>query len=234
MMDWSTHDYAKTFADTIYTPEQDCDEGVYILDEAGRDTDCSLDTRIRVPIRPYGDPAGRFGRAARHSEVGTPFNEYRAREGSCGNSAREGFYGNIISARENNGAVFDVAWDERPMHYNPNAGKDWAHLVPPPYLRPPGGGPAPTCAFPPITNSEAQVGPKNLFQGGGGDAGASAGACRSCDRTAALVLQFMKVILVIILVLLAMALMSVGHLARRLEKTVKAAVKALGEAAGRR
>jgi hypothetical protein len=217
-MDWSTHDYTRTYADTIYVPEQDYGAGVYPLDEAGPDADDAVDSRVRAPIRPYSlsdkyaDRGGRYGRAARHPIVGTPFNEYRT---------REGYYtgGNIVSNRENQRAVFNVAWDERPLHYNPNAGTDWAHLVPPYSARPYGGGPAPSLAFPMITNSEAQVRPKELFA-----AGAGAGAC---GHSAELVLQVIKVILlVIIVVMLAMSLSAAGRVSRDIEKTIREALSA--------
>jgi hypothetical protein len=63
---------------------------------------------------------------------------------------KEKYYtgGNIISRRENNRAIFDAAWDERPRHYSPGAGPEWAHLVPPPRGEE---------AYPRITHSEAQV-----------------------------------------------------------------------------
>lgn len=139
-MDWSTGDYTRTYADTIFVPEEDSDRGVYLLEEGGKDTD----TANRAPIRPYGQP-GRWGEAGRPRGAYTPYNVQRT---------REGFYGNLESSRKNNLAVFDNDWDERPMHYNPNAGTDWARLAPPPSLRPPGGGWGPNLAFQKTTPSE--------------------------------------------------------------------------------
>lgn len=223
-MDWSTNDYTRTYADTFYVPEQDYDAGVHLLDEAGPDAGDAISDRVRAPIRPYGDRDGRYGKAARRPIIGTPYNEYRT---------REGYYtgGNIVSGpREKTRAIFHAAWDERPMHYNPNAGTDWAHLVPPPHLRPPGGGPAPSLAFPMITNSEAQVSPKDLFTAGnGGNGGNDCGKSCDCRQSAAeFTLQIIKVILlVVIVVLLAMSLSAAGRVARDLEKSVKDAVSVL-------
>lgn len=196
-MDWSTSDYTKTYADTLYVPEPDHDAGVYLLDEAGAGPknswlgpdpeDAATDSRVRAPLR----PAGR---------------------------AREGFYtgGNIVSDRHNNHAVFDAAWDERPLHYSPSAGPDWAHLVPSPRQRPPGGGPAPSLAFPMITQSEAQVGPKDLFTGGRAPGPGPDG------WTPELALQLIKVVLLlVIVVLLALTLRAAGRVARRLKKTTR-------------
>lgn len=204
-MDWSTSDYTQTYADTIYTPEQDYDAGVYLLDEAHCDR-----------------PSARCGATGTcHGSQAHP------------GHVREGYYtgGNIISDRSSGNLrrVYNVAWDERPQHYNPGSGADWAHLVPDRRARPPGGGPAPSLAYPMITNSEAIVAPshnpypsapsKECF----GDKGATADQC----------LQLMKVVLVIIVVLLAMALVTSARYARGLEKTVKAAVEALRSVAER-
>jgi hypothetical protein len=224
-MDWATDDYTRTYADTFFLAEPDHDKGVYLLDEAGRDTD--PEDRVRVPIRAYGDGSGRYGRPIRRSERATPFDYARSRGG-----LREGFYGNIVSSKRNNHAIFDAAWDERPMHYNPNAGSDWAHLVPLPSQRPYGGGPAPSLAFPIITPSEALNKPKDLFQGqlqetAGREARRE--ARREVDRT----LQILKVVLlVVIVVLLAMMLASTRQLAKGFERSVQEAVSLLRAAAG--
>jgi hypothetical protein len=202
-MDWATHDYTRTYADTIYTPEPDYDSGVSLLDEAPA----------------WTPPARRSGRDAPPMQPG-------CRRG--GAPRREAFYGNVVSDRRNSRAIYDVAWDERPLRYNPNAGADWAELVPPPQLRPPGGGPAPSLAYPIITQSEAANGTKDLF---------AANSCQACHSrpspcsglTAELALQFVKIIiLIVIVVLLAMTLSAAGRLAKCLEKTIKEAAAALG------
>jgi hypothetical protein len=215
-MDWATSDYTRTYADTFFLPEPGHDAGVYLLDEASRDTD--PEDRVRVPIRRYGDVAGRFGRPIRCKAGSTPYNRARAR-----GELREGFYGNILSSHRNNHAIFDSTWDERPMHYNPSAGSDWAHLVPPPRLRPYGGGPAPSLAFPIISQSEALNRPKDLFQGGETAADQSC-KCPSPDR----LLQLIKIVLlIVIVVLLAMTLISAQRLSRDLEKTIHEASEIL-------
>ncbi len=216
-MDWSTNDYTQTFADTIYVPETGADTGIYLLDEAGDSQRDAPDDRARVPIRPYDY---RHGRPARHPGVGVP-----SRPGG-----REGYYtgGNIISDRENNHAVFDVAWDERPMHYNPNAGAEWAHLVPSQTQRPYGGGPAPSLAFPMITNSEAQVSPKDFFTPGKNQGNPDA---KARAAVAEITLAVLKVVLFVILaILLAMAIIAVGRAARafdRMAVSVAALLKSL-------
>lgn len=223
-MDWSTGDYTKTYADTIYVPEPEHGTGVYLLDEAGRDSDPGVDSRIRAPIRPYGleDRPGRFGRSASRPP-------HRPQ--------REGFYtdGNIISNRAggNSRRVFDVAWDERPQHFNPSSGPEAARLVPDPRVRPHGGGPAPSLAFPLISHSEAVVDPsRNPFPSAPSKECFGGRCCGNCGGGAELGLQLVKVILlVVILVLLAMTLMASARLARSLEKTVKEAVGALSEVA---
>jgi hypothetical protein len=217
-MDWATDDYTRTYADTIYVTRPDADEGVYLLDEAGRGTDAAGDPYVRVPIRSYDKRAGRCG--------GAPQGYTRGRAAGAPRT-REGFYGNIISDRRNNPAVFNAAWDERPLHYNPGAGEDWAHLVPPPSARPPGGGPAPSLAFPFITQSEAMIRPKDLFSPNAG-AGAGTSGGGGCGMSAEFVLQLIKIVLlVVIVILLAMTLSAAGRLARSLEKTVKKATLAL-------
>lgn len=195
-MDWSTHDYTRTYADTFFLPDETHDSGVSLLDEAG-----ARDEHPRAPIRDERDVRGRH---------------------------RETYYtgGNIVSRDgDKRRAIFDAAWDERPMHYNPNAGTDWAHLVPPYARRPYGGGPAPSLAFPMITNSEAQVGPKDLFSVGGGAAAATA-----ASSTAGLISIIQVVLLVVLVVMMACLLNSVSHVARdlrdaNLEKEIRRAVR---------
>lgn len=198
-MDWSTSDYTQTYADTFYVPEEDHDAGVYILDE--------------VPQPP-----------ARQPDVGVPW------RGRGRQRVKEGYYtgGNIISDNKNRESVFDTTWDERPERYNPNSGAEWARLVPNPRDRPYGGGPAPSRAFPMITQSEAMNKPDSLvfpdapsracsregFTPAGALAGlASAGAVEAVIRIITLVL------LVIVAVLLAMSLASAGRIERALDKT---------------
>jgi hypothetical protein len=206
-MDWSSHDYTQTYADTFVLPEDDSDAGLHVLNEPGptpkrswsspEDT-ADLYARARVPIRPYRAPT-RAGR-------------------------RERFYIGG-SDRENNPAVFNAAWDERPLRYNPNAGAGWAELVPPYRDRPYGGGPAPSRAYPPWTSSEGQVAPQELFTG---SANAGAGAFAGCGvATAGLVL------LVAVVVLLALTLAAAGRLEKELAVAVRAALAALsGRAPG--
>jgi hypothetical protein len=212
-MDWSSDDYSRVYADTFLTPAPETGTGVYLLDEAGRDTDPYDRDRLEAPIRRYG-PKG----PPRRPPAGP---------------RREGFFGNVISDRGNTRAVFDVAWDERPLHFNPHSGTDWAHLVPPPSAH---RGPP---AFPLITRSEAANNPgavqlpgapsKECF--GGGACGHPA-ACSACGRSTELNLQYLKVfLLIVIVVLLALTLMAAGRLARSLEKTVRTAVGLLGAVA---
>lgn len=152
-MDWATNDPMRTYADTIYVPEPESGTGIYLLDESDRRDDPYDRNRLQAPIRPYeGDQRGRYGVALRRDAEGRErFDGRRVaweRPGSSGASPRA-YYDN-------------VDWDPRPMRYNPNAGTDWAGLVPPPQLRPPGSGPSRYAAFPPMTQSEADNRPWNM------------------------------------------------------------------------
>ena len=221
MDDWSTGDYTKNYGGTFYLPPSTADEGISLLDE---DRPEDPGTHARVP-GPWGYEGRRRGRRGGCREAPREGPREGAREGSrregCRGSRREGYYtgGNVISDNENRRAVFDAAWDERPLHYNPHAGTDWSHLVPPQSCRPHGGGPAPSLAFPMITNSEAQVSPKDLFAAG--PAGAPAPAARACCG-AEMTLQVIKVILLfVIVVMLAMALAAAARAARALEEAAR-------------
>ena len=252
-MDWSTGDYTQTYADTFFLPEPEHGTGIYLLDESGRDSDPGGDPYVRAPIRPYGNRSGRYGKAARHSVPSGLASACRGSRSETGAPlwadgtpdarkpppvGREGYYtgGNIISSPRGRRPIFDVAWDERPQHYNPRSGEDWAHLVPNPRDRPHGGGWAPSLAFPHITQSEAMVDPyhnpavgapsKECFRG------ASQGIPPLPGQSAEYCLQFIKIILlVVIVVLLAMTLAATGRAARSLEKMIGESVGVLGSMA---
>lgn len=234
-MDWATNDYTQIYADTIYVPEPEADEGIYLLDEAARETDPWDRDRLRTSIRPFGGRDGGVGRVGPTFRAAYP----PSSRGPLGSAARpvrghkEGYYtgGNIISApRDNLHRVFGAAWDERPQHYNPRSGTDWAHLVPDPRDRPYGGGPAPSLAFPMIPqsaaldnpwNNSAPTAPSRECERFGGPAPSpSSGGC-GADRS----LQLVKIfLLIVVVVLLAMTLMAAGRLARDLELAVGEAV----------
>lgn len=205
-MDWSSDDYSRVYADTFLTPAPETGTGIYLLDEAGRDTDPYDRDRLEAPIRRYG-PKGPPRRPPAHSR-------------------REGYYtgGNIISDRGNTRAVFDVAWDERPLH----SGSDRAHLVPPPSAhRGPPASPLTTRSEGANNPGAVRSPPKECFGGACGHPAACA-----CGRSTELNLQYLKVfLLIVIVVLLAMTLMAAGRLARSLEKTVRSAVGVLGAVA---
>jgi hypothetical protein len=216
-MDWSTHDYTRTYADTFFLPEDTYDEGVSLLDEAAPPgqswkrnpaSAAGSDGHRRVPTRWDDDRRSRSQ------------NDSRSQNRSDG---RERYYtgGNVVSNDGERRAIYNTAWDERPMHYNPNAGTDWAHLVPPYSRRPYGGGPCPSQAFPLITNSEAQVGPKDLFTAGGG----------APSRAALSTAQVVQIVLLVVLVVLMACLLNAiaglksDSQSWKLEKEIRDAVK---------
>jgi hypothetical protein len=195
MEDWSTSDYTRGDGGTFYVPEEDHDAGVYILDEPVR------------PARVYQSTV----RMADPARVGVA------------RGYKEGYYtgGNIISQDKNRERVFDTTWDERPERYNPNSGAEWARLVPNPRDRPYGGGPAPSLAFPMISQSEAMnkpdasVFPSAPAAGCAGREGFAVGPSISVAN----LLQIIKVVLLIIVaVLLAMSLRASGRIEDALEK----------------
>ncbi len=235
-MDWATSDYTRTYADTIFVPEPGHDAGVYLLDEAGPDSEPPRHRRA-----PFRRGAG-----------ATPIDEERGmgsydapRCGPRGAPLRENYYtgGNVVSGRGdglNGRRVFDVAWDERPAHYSPRSGPEWAHLVPDPRDRPHGGGPAPSLAFPKISHSEAIVAPyRNPAPAPA--PGCWAGACGDGAREgfqaepvgsrpgagADYCLQALKIgLLFVIVVLLAMMAASAA-IDRCVERALRDAVRAL-------
>ena len=145
MEDWSSDDYTRVYGGVFYVPEQTA--SVYLLDEAGEAADRAWDPQLRVPINRYEyAPRG----------MARPCGTTPPRPAGAPHGQREGFYGNIVSERGDGqlARVYNAAWDERPMHYNPNAGTDWAHLVPSRYDRPYYGGPAPSLAYPILSQSE--------------------------------------------------------------------------------
>jgi len=142
MMDWSTNDDTVNYPGTFITRSRDYDTGIYVLDEASKESDPY--TTHKVPIRAYDMSVGKYGNAARRPESHTIVKENFNGSGTPYSNRSNG----------NLQRVFENDWDERPMHYNPNAGADWAHLVPPRCSRPYGGGPAPSLAFPILSQSE--------------------------------------------------------------------------------
>jgi hypothetical protein len=238
MQDWSSDDYTRVYGDTYYVPEQAA--SVYLLDEAGLASDHRGDPHLRVPISRY-----EYTSAGKHRPYGT--------------DKREGFYGNVVSERGDGqlARVYNAAWDERPMHYNPNAGTDWAHLVPSRYDRPYYGGPAPSLAYPVLSQSEGINRPwasqwpatpsaecggravpwppaKSKEQFGGAGGVASETSLMQSGASGASPQDTTMFILVVVIVLLAVALVSAtshaGSLERLLKKSFKMARQHVGGA----
>jgi hypothetical protein len=224
-MDWSTGDYTSVYGDTFYLPESH--GSVYLLDEAERGPD---PYEPRAPIGRY-DYAPRGGdRPCKQSGyLSTDRAQYYGgREGYSGTprSSREGFYGNVVSERGDGelARVYNVAWDERPMHYNPNAGTDWAHLVPSRADRPYGGGPAPSLAFPLQTPSEGLNNPQASSWASAPCRGSPAKESFQGQTPTTPTLSSQDVqlfILVIVIILLSVALMDANRQTRSLEKLLK-------------
>lgn len=242
MMDWASNDCTRDYADTFYTRAPESDTGVYTLDEAGQRP---ASNRNAVPIRGYDARApGRYGQPNLRPEP-PGFAGYAER----GGAGREGFNGSGSPYSErasgNLDRVYASGWDERPMHYNPNAGKDWAHLVPPPCARPYGGGPAPSLAFPLwVTQSEGADNPRVAPQNGslsrecftGGTAAQAAAplaqaaaplaqaAAPPAQALSAQNMELLKIMLLIVLVVMLAMTMSTAH---RIEKQCQKASKRL-------
>jgi hypothetical protein len=198
-MDWASDDYSRVYADTYLTPAPDTGTGIYLLDDAGHDTDTdSHDHGRRCGSRCGPGPKGAPARPR-----------------------REKYYtgGNIISNRGDPRAVFNVAWDERP-----HSGADYTRLFPPPTAH--HGPPAfPLNTQPPGANILGGLNRTKEYFGGADSCGGRA-PCRCGPHAAELNLQYLKVfLLIVIVVLLAMTLMAAARLARSLEKTAKSSKK---------
>jgi len=230
MEDWATSDYTRTYGDTVFVPEPGYDSGVYLLEESGQENPAAgYPQRTGVG---YGHRPGRYGETARGHPG--PAGPVRSR------GVKEGYYtgGNVISqSGYDRQELYNTAWDERPERYNPNSGADWARLVPNPRDRPYGGGPAPSLAFPMISQSEAMNKPDDaVFP----SAASSECGTKGCGRPHAVrenfaglpsaravvtvdaLLQVFKVILLfVVVILLAMALVSSNRIERDLEKLTR-------------
>jgi hypothetical protein len=243
-MNWGTDDFTQTYSDTFFVPEPGHDSGISLLDSD--DTGLPRD-RTRTPVDSYGHRSGQYGRTVRHSTESTPYNDAVAgvREGFRGGGrqdaapGREHYYtgGNVVSSRRNIDSVYDVAWDRRPQRYNPNSGAEWAQLVPDPFKRPYGGGPAPSLAFPMISQSEAMnhVGSSRApVAGVPGREGFAASIDTGTISVASItttVQIIMVVLLFIIVILLAMTLAAGYRLNRKIEKMMASSGTAKGAAA---
>lgn len=240
MIDWSSDDYTCVHGDTFYVPEQTA--SVYLLDEAGEAADHYGDPHLRVPISRYeyrmGGKDKPCAQPPRNRARTSPPNA-RDRPGQ-----KEGFYGHVVSDRADGELTrtYNIDWDERPMHYNPNAGTDWAHLVPSRWDRPYYGGPAPSLAYPVLSQSEGINDPRaNPWPGTPSpecgmrqvpwppEHKESFSAAAAQDTPAQ---QAQMFILVVIIVLLAVALVSANRHARSLEKLLKKSFRAAREARG--
>lgn len=256
-MDHASSDYSQTYADTFVLPPFEYDTGVYTLDEASRSTDLNADDYLRAPIRRYdaqrnnpikcGGPftCGETGVGTYHTRgsVSMPPRAHRAHSATRA-SGRESFAPGFPNHIEEKQAIFGVNWDERPMHYNPKAGEEWAHLIPSQQVRPAGGGPAMSLAFPTRDEERAQElwraaqlarrkenFAENRMDGVDG-AHPNCGCGAKCGSGRAGEMQTLKMfLLVIIVVLLAMTLAAANSISRGIDKTIKKAIKALSAAA---
>lgn len=151
MEDWSSVDPTRNFGGVIYMPPSD-DGGIYLnegYDDLGR-------RRPDMPTRRY--PAGGYTQTSGYRDP-TPDTHWSAAQAShwpaaletpgCrmgrepprgapasavpprNSSTKEGFVGFHESDREQIQPIYEVAWDQRPASYNPNAGPQWARLGPP-------------------------------------------------------------------------------------------------------
>lgn len=200
MEDWSTEDYTRSYGGTFYEGPPP-GEGVVLLEEAGN----------------------RFSPGCGHARGRV---EACSACGTCGGgSRRERFASNAAAARGpgaydvatsdvgNRAVIFNQAWDERPQHYNPNAGEEWARMgLPLPRQTWRGGPPEP--AFPIVPGSEAIL--IDRFAGA-----PAAAAVATCGVTITpLQLAIFAIILIAILVAILSRLL---RLDRRLKKVKKLA-----------
>ena len=227
------------YADSFTLPDAD-EEGVF-LDEGASDCDS---------VR--GDCPGRTGRGLqglRDNFRGDRRDNFRGpRRGNPGApdiptpAGRETFY---ASDRRGRPELDRVNWDERPprgathTYGNANDPSEWFHLVPSPALRPYGGGPAPSLAYPiPAPGRGAELnglGSVNLptarecFAAAPAQASAQASAqAPAPDHAIKITFPQLGVIILLFVavVLLALVLKSAGRIISCLERTVLATAEA--------
>jgi len=200
MIDWASSDPILGHGDVLHIPPPESDAGIYLLEEAERATPrCD-------PSRPPYERGGSMSR--RRSGLPDGY-----REGFTNGYRREN--NNAIPCRTGLRSVYDVAWDERPLHFAPGAGAEWAHLVPPARCGPP--------AFPVLSQSEGANNPDKMQLNG-----------RCCDKFAVGGTvpppppsnNSMAIIFVLVL-LVAVLLAMMGRVTSSCEKTLKRAIKAL-------
>lgn len=141
-MDWgATNDPVTNTSDVYVLPEYN-DEGIYLLDEAGMDTDPSprRDTLERdlSTVRMRGGLVGKVsrenfrGRPSRFQPTGTQtFLQYRKTMPT---------QTELRSSRRGRPPIEQAGWDDRPPGFRPDDGPAASAFVPPPLVRPPRGG----------------------------------------------------------------------------------------------
>lgn len=157
---------------------------------------------------------------------------------------KESFSNNLNSDRTNIHSIYDESYEPWPLRYNPGAGPEWSNLVPRQSDRPWGGGWAPSLAFPIPKNppfgrrdfiargcgGERDIG---CDSGCGGEGRERFGGKVAC--TPEMTTQYIKIFLmVVIIVLLAISITIAFKLSRGIEKTIKTAIKVLGEVASQK
>jgi hypothetical protein len=227
-MDHASGDCTQIYADTfVYTPDT-YDTGVYTLDDSERANERWCDDRARVPIRRYKrnecNPV-RSGGPVRCGEV------------------REGFRGKetywtgktAVNAvdRERKNAIFDGDYDERPLHYAPLAGEDWAHLIPRQSQRPLGGACTTSLAFPANLEDEKEVmrlrAEDPRLREGFQSQQPSQPQIPSISE---IHLQYIKIfLLIVIVVMMAMTLAISFKMVAGTQRSLKKAIKLLGQRA---
>jgi hypothetical protein len=125
----------------------------------------------------------------------------------------------FVSTGDRN-SVFNVAFDERPLHYSPHAGLEWAHLAPPADRGP--------VAFPILSTDAAQMFARDMFSAAPGAAAATACGGAQVLSGVELSLQILKVVLLFVIVaMLAFAMVAAGREARALTSVIRDAIASL-------
>lgn len=129
-MDWgATNDPITSTSDVFVLPEYN-DTGIYLLEDAGNDTNPRRETRERPLSRVRMRRGAKEGFGSRPTATQS-FRQYQA-----------SIPGQMLlkSSRRGYADVEEAGWDNRPRGFRPDDDAKWSAFYPPPYTRPPLGG----------------------------------------------------------------------------------------------
>lgn len=224
-------DYAHSYGDVMQSPD-DVDGGIYLLEEAGRDTDPYLESQRRTREQPLSgvrmrDPrvvsrpslqgARRFEEPNREDFIPFPRPPPVLSEFERYSRDIPGYRG-LRSDRRDRPPIERVAWDERPRRFRPDDGPVDSEFYPPPAARPPGGtiNPTPTQMNSAPSNSWAVDHPAGLspLEGIGKAIREGFTAGKPNDNIMAVVLLFVFIMIVALLVAVYRQKMAINLLMR--------------------